>query len=65
MIFARLLVREIPVREPQFGRPGVVFEKLGSYAPIWWLSVLFGVLSALINLPIVEAPVARPVAQPA
>jgi MFS family permease len=44
---------------------GIVFEKFGSYAPIWWLSVLFGVLSALINLPIVEAPVTRPVAQPA
>jgi len=44
---------------------GMVFEKFGSYTPIWWLSVLFGVLSALINLPIVEAPVARPVAQPA
>jgi MFS family permease len=44
---------------------GIVFEKYGSYTPIWWLSVLFGVLSALINLPIVEAPVARPVAQPA
>jgi MFS family permease len=44
---------------------GVVFEKFGSYTPIWWLSVLFGVLSALINLPIVETPVARPVAQPA
>jgi MFS family permease len=44
---------------------GIVFEKSGSYTPIWWLSVLFGVLSALINLPIVEAPVARPVAQPA
>ncbi len=44
---------------------GIAFEKFGSYAPIWWLSVLFGVLSALINLPIVEAPVARPVAQPA
>jgi MFS family permease len=44
---------------------GFVFEKFGSYTPIWWLSVLFGVLSALINLPIVEAPVARPVAQPA
>ena len=44
---------------------GVVFEKFGSYTPIWWLSVLFGVLSALINLPIVEAPVVRPVAQPA
>jgi len=44
---------------------GIVFEKFGSYTPIWWLSILFGVLSALINLPIVEEPVARPVAQPA
>ena len=44
---------------------GIVFEKFNSYTPIWWLSVLFGVLSALINLPIVEAPVTRPVAQPA
>jgi MFS family permease len=44
---------------------GIVFEQFGSYTPIWWLSVLFGVLSALINLPILEAPVARPVAQPA
>ena len=44
---------------------GIVFEKFGSYTPIWWLSVVFGLLSALINLPIVEAPVARPVAQPA
>jgi MFS family permease len=43
---------------------GIVFEKFGSYTPIWWLSVVFGVLSALINLPIVEEPVARPVAQP-
>jgi MFS family permease len=44
---------------------GIVFEKFGSYTPIWWLSVLFGVLSALINLPIVEKPVSRLVAQPA
>jgi MFS family permease len=44
---------------------GVVFEKFNSYMPIWWLSVLFGVLSAAINLPIVEAPVRRVVAQPA
>ena len=44
---------------------GIVYEQFGSYTPVWWLSVLFGVLSALINLPIVEAPVARPVAQPA
>jgi predicted MFS family arabinose efflux permease len=44
---------------------GIVFEQFGSYTLIWWLSIMFGVLSALINLPIVEAPVARPVAQPA
>jgi MFS family permease len=44
---------------------GVVFEKFNSYTPIWWLSVLFGLLSALINLPIVEAPVTRPVARTA
>jgi MFS family permease len=44
---------------------GIVFEKFGSYMPIWWLSILFGVLSALINLPIVEKPVERAVAQPA
>jgi MFS family permease len=44
---------------------GMVFEKFGSYTPVWWLSILFGVLSALINLPIVEKPVARAIAQPA
>jgi MFS family permease len=44
---------------------GVLFEKFGSYTPVWWLSILFGVLSALINLPIVEKPVARAIAQPA
>src|SRR5215468_10708491 len=44
---------------------GIVFEQYGSYTPIWWLSILFGVLSALINLPIVEKPVPRAVAQPA
>ena len=38
---------------------GIMFERIGSYDPVWWLSVMFGVLSALINLPIVEKPVAR------
>jgi len=38
---------------------GVVFERTGSYNPVWWLAILFGVLSALINMPIVEQPVAR------
>jgi MFS family permease len=38
---------------------GLAYELTGSYNSVWWLSVLFGVLSALINLPIVEKPVAR------
>ena len=41
---------------------GVLFEAYGSYNVIWWGSVILGVVSALINLPIVERPVARPVA---
>ena len=41
---------------------GVVFERSGSYDAVWWLSVLFGLLSAVINLPIVEKPVVRPAA---
>ena len=38
---------------------GVVFDRTGSYDLVWWLAILFGVLSALINLPIVEKPVPR------
>jgi MFS family permease len=41
---------------------GWAFEATGSYDVIWWLSVFFGVASAVINLPIVEKPVARPAA---
>jgi MFS family permease len=41
---------------------GVLFERTGSYDVIWWGTIFFGVASAVINLPIVEKPVARPVA---
>jgi MFS family permease len=44
---------------------GLAFERTGSYDVVWWLSVLFGVLSAVINLPIVEKPVARLAVAPA
>jgi MFS family permease len=44
---------------------GIAFERTGSYDLVWWLSVLFGVLSAVINLPIVEEPIARPALAPA
>jgi MFS family permease len=44
---------------------GILFERTGSYDAVWWLSVAFGVLSGVINLPIVEKPVARPLGAPA
>ncbi|MCK9908946.1 MFS transporter [Microbacteriaceae bacterium K1510] len=44
---------------------GIAFEHTGSYDVVWWLSVLFGVLSALINLPIIEKPVERAAMAPA
>ena len=44
---------------------GYLFEKTGSYDIVWWLSIALGVISALLNLPIVEKPVARLAPQPA
>jgi len=44
---------------------GIVFDRTGSYDPVWWLAILFGVLSALINMPIVEKPVLRTAPVPA
>jgi len=44
---------------------GVLYEAFGSYQIVWWLSIALGIASALINLPIVEKPVERAVAQPA
>jgi predicted MFS family arabinose efflux permease len=38
---------------------GVLFAATGSYDVIWWLSVALGIASAIINLPIVEEPLAR------
>jgi MFS family permease len=38
---------------------GVLYERTGSYNAVWWLSILLGVVSALINLPIIEKPAPR------
>jgi MFS family permease len=38
---------------------GLLFESTGSYDVVWWLAAFFGMASAVINLPIVEKPVAR------
>lgn len=40
---------------------GVLYERFGNYDLVWWLSVALGVASALINIPIKEQPVIRPV----
>jgi predicted MFS family arabinose efflux permease len=44
---------------------GIVFDYVGSYNPVWYLSIFFGVISALINLPINEKPVQRIAVAPA
>jgi MFS family permease len=45
---------------------GLLYEINGNYSMVWWLSVLLGLVSALINLPIKEQPVERtPALQPA
>lgn len=44
---------------------GVLYEATGGYGVVWWLSVALGLISALVNLPIVERPVVRAGAVPA
>jgi MFS family permease len=44
---------------------GWLRESTGSYEVVWWLSIGLGVFSALVNLPIVEKPVARMATAPA
>jgi MFS family permease len=38
---------------------GIVYEATHSYDQVWWLAILLGLLSAAINLPIIEKPVPR------
>jgi MFS family permease len=45
---------------------GILYEIYGNYALVWWLSIVLGIISALVNLPIKEQPVERgPALQPA
>ncbi len=39
---------------------GRLYDVSGSYATMWWLSVALGVFAALINLPVRESPIVRP-----
>jgi MFS family permease len=44
---------------------GLLFVRTGSYDAVWLVAILLGIVSALINLPIVEKPTARLAAAPA
>lgn len=38
---------------------GYVFDRSGSYDPVWWISVALGLASAALHWPIKDAPVSR------
>jgi MFS family permease len=44
---------------------GKLFDTLGSYDPVWYISIALGVIAALVNLPIDEREIKRPAATPA
>ncbi|MBM3643136.1 MAG: MFS transporter [Alphaproteobacteria bacterium] len=44
---------------------GRLFDLQGNYDAMWWISIALGLIAAAMHWPIVEKPVARPVAQPA
>ena len=39
---------------------GLIYDRTGSYDGMWWAGVAFGILAALIHLPINERPLTRP-----
>ena len=40
---------------------GVLYDKTGSYDIVWYITIALGVFAGLINLPVREAPIQRPV----
>lgn len=41
---------------------GKLYDATGSYDVVWWIAVALGVFAALVNLPVRESAIARPVA---
>lgn len=39
---------------------GYLYDRFGSYDPVWWLGVLLGLFAAVVHWPIREKPVERP-----
>ena len=44
---------------------GKLYDATGSYDVVWWIAVGLGVFAALVNLPVRESAIVRPLAQPA
>ena len=44
---------------------GFLYDRSGSYDIVWLLAIGFGVMAALLNLPVREGAIARPSPQPA
>ena len=44
---------------------GRLYDATGSYDVVWWLAAGLGIVAALLNLPVRETPIARPVLAPA
>ena len=44
---------------------GVLYDRTGSYDVVWYLAIGLGVLAALVNLPVREAPIVRAAPQAA
>jgi MFS family permease len=39
---------------------GLLYDATGGYDVVWWIAVALGVFAALANVPVREAPIARP-----
>ena len=44
---------------------GFLYDRTGSYDVVWYIAIALGVFAALINLPVREGAIARPVPRPA
>jgi MFS family permease len=44
---------------------GRLYDQTGSYDVVWWIAIALGVVAGLVNLPIDEREIKRPVAAPA
>jgi MFS family permease len=44
---------------------GYLYDRTGSYDIVWYIAIALGIFAAIVNLPVREAPIARPLPQAA